>query len=132
MFKRRRRTVGRRRRTRVTKDYLKHKENARVLIAEKVERYNDVYGYSVRRISIRNQKTRWASCSEKGNLNFSYKILFLPEMFANYIIVHELCHLQELNHSQRFWDLVVQVFPNYKEIRKELRKYKIGMRGKSL
>lgn len=132
MFKRRRRTVRRRRRTRVTKDYLKHKENARVLIAEKVERYNDVYGYSVRRISIRNQKTRWASCSEKGNLNFSYKILFLPEMFANYIIVHELCHLQELNHSQRFWDLVVQVFPNYKEIRKELRKYKIGMRGKSL
>ena len=122
----------RRRRSRVTKDYVKHKESARVLIVEKVKRYSSVYGCSVRRISIRNQKTRWASCSEKGNLNFSYKILFLPEMFADYIIVHELCHLQELNHSQRFWDLVVQVFPNYKQIRKELRTYKMGIRGTSL
>ncbi|MCH7604901.1 M48 family metallopeptidase [Patescibacteria group bacterium] len=117
MFHRRKRP----RRRRVTKDYLKNKEEARVVIVGKVEKYNDVYNYQIGRISIRNQKTRWGSCSKHGNLNFSYKVLFLPEELADYIIVHELCHLQELNHSQKFWDLVAQTFPNYKEKRRQLR-----------
>ena len=116
MFYKRRRA----RRTRVTKDYLKNKEKARAVIVGKVEKYNGIFNYRIGRVSIRNQKTRWGSCSKHGNLNFSYKVLFLPEELADYIIVHELCHLQELNHSQKFWNLVGKVFPNYKGIRKEL------------
>ncbi|MBI2098362.1 MAG: M48 family metallopeptidase [Candidatus Wildermuthbacteria bacterium] len=88
----------------------------------KVEYFNKFYGYAYNKISIKNQKTRWGSCSQKGNLNFNYKILFLPETAAEYIIVHELCHLKEFNHSSRFWKLVATAFPNYREIRKELHK----------
>lgn len=118
IFRRRRRI----RRKRATRHYRTHKEVARSSILAKIKRYNEVYQYRLGRVSIRNQKTRWGSCSKRGNLNFNYKILFLEEPFADYIVVHELCHLQELNHSQRFWNLVAQVFPNHKSIRNELRR----------
>ena len=118
MFRRRRHV----RRRRSTRHYSKNKETARGIITEKVKKYNEIYQYRLGRISIRSQKTRWGSCSKSGNLNFNYKILFLEEPLADYIVVHELCHLQELNHSQKFWNLVAQVFPNYRQIRSELRR----------
>ena len=74
------------------------------------------------KINIKNQKTRWGSCSKKGNLNFNYKIALLPQHLADYIIVHELCHLGEFNHSRSFWNLVAKVFPEYLGIRNELRR----------
>ena len=101
--------------------YLKHKEEARTFISERLEYYSKIYGFGFNRVSIRNQRTRWGSCSIKGNLNFNYKLLMLPQHLANYIIIHELCHLKELNHSPRFWNLVAQTMPNYSEIKKELR-----------
>lgn len=118
MFRRRKRV----RRARGTRDYRKHKEAARAVILEKIKRYNEIYKYRLGRISIRNQRTRWGSCSKSGNLNFNYKILLLEELLVDYIVVHELCHLQELNHSKKFWNLVAHVFPNYKQIRNELRR----------
>lgn len=102
-------------------NYLKHKEEARFFISERLECYSQAYGFKFNRVSIRNQRTRWGSCSRKGNLNFNYKILFLPKRTANYIIVHELCHLKELNHSREFWNLVAQAMPDYLEIKRELR-----------
>ncbi|NBS67881.1 M48 family peptidase [bacterium] len=66
-------------------------------------------------------RTRWGSCSKRGNLNFNYRILFLPPHLADYLIVHELCHLKEFNHSPRFWALVAQGCPNYHACKKELR-----------
>lgn len=104
--------------------YLQYKEEARRLIEQKVNHFNKIYNFKFNRITIRNQKTCWGSCSRKGNLNFNYKILFLPEHLANYIVIHELCHLKELNHSRRFWDLLSQSVPNYLEIRRELKKIK--------
>jgi predicted metal-dependent hydrolase len=104
------------------KDYLKQKEKARTLILQKLEELNKFYKFRYNRISIRNQKTRWGSCSRKGNLNFNYRIIYLPEKLANYIIVHELCHLREMNHSSRFWNLVAKTFPAHKLLRKELKK----------
>ncbi|MFH1536961.1 MAG: M48 family metallopeptidase [Patescibacteria group bacterium] len=101
--------------------YLKYKEQARFLIEERLNYFNQFYNHEFCRVSIRNQKTRWGSCSSKGNLNFNYRILFLPRDTADYIIVHELCHLKEMNHSKNFWILVSQTFPNYKYIRKNLR-----------
>lgn len=103
-------------------DYLKYKDEVFVLVEKRVEFYNKIYGYSFNKIYIKNQKTRWGSCSKKGNLNLNYKILFLPEDLRDYIIVHEICHLKELNHSQKFWNLVAKAFPEYSRIKKELNR----------
>ncbi len=103
------------------KDYLKNKEIARKIIQKKIDYFNQTYKYKYQRISIKNQKTLWGSCSRKGNLNFNYKIIYLAEEQIDYIIVHELCHLKELNHSRKFWNLVAEIIPNYLGIRKELK-----------
>ena len=111
----------RRRRTSITKHYLEHKETARAFINERVRYWNSFYNFEINRVAIRNQRTCWGSCSEYKNLNFSYKLLFLPPHLADYVVVHELCHLEELNHSPQFWALVEQTLPEYKKHRKELR-----------
>ena len=85
-----------------------------------------MYGVKCGRVAMRNQKTRWGSCSKEGNLNFNYKIAFLPPELADYLIVHELCHLKEMNHLPRFWALVEQTIPNHKALRKEMRRYHLG------
>ncbi len=103
-------------------DYLRHKSTAQLLAEDRVRYFNTAYKLFYRRITIRNQKTRWGSCSSKGNLNFNYKIMLLPPELSDYIIVHELCHLAELNHSKNFWHLVEKTFPHHAELRKELRK----------
>lgn len=103
------------------REYLLHKENARKLVHERLEYFNQFYGFKYNKVAIRNQKTRWGSCSKRGNLNFSYKLALLPPHLADYIIVHELCHLQEFNHSQAFWNLVARQVPNHKELRNNLK-----------
>lgn len=103
--------------------YLKHKEDARALIRERVAYWNRFYGFTHGRISIKDTKRLWGSCSRKGNLNFSYALLFLPRELADYIVVHELCHLREHNHSTAFWALVARAIPEYVERKRELRRY---------
>ena len=103
-------------------DYLKNREKARVFITERLKYFNQLYDFEYRRVAIRDTRTRWGSCSRAGNLNFSYKLLFMPREVADYIIVHELCHAKELNHSARFWNLVERAIPNHKSLRKELKK----------
>jgi len=103
-------------------DYQRLKEPARVLALATLEKFNVFYNFNYNRISIRNQRTRWGSCSAKKNLNYNFRIALLPEKQADYIIVHELCHLKEMNHSPRFWALVEQTIPYYKEVKKELQK----------
>ena len=103
-------------------EYIKNKDLAYKIAKDRLEYYNKFYGYKWNNIIIKNQKTRWGSCSKKGNLNFNYKIVLLPEKARDYIIVHELCHLGEFNHSRNFWKLVAKTIPNYLEIRKNLRK----------
>lgn len=101
--------------------YLKNKEAARKLVKERLAHFNKLYGYKYNRVSITNPKTRWGSCSDKGNMSFSARIVLLPQELQDYIVVHELCHLKELNHSKDFWALVERAIPNYKELRKKLR-----------
>ena len=103
-------------------EYLKYKTQVRALVKERLEYYNQSYNFSYNRIFIRNQKTRWGSCSGNRNLSFNYKLIFLSERQRDYVIVHELCHLKEFNHSKRFWDLVKQHFPDYPSLRAEIRK----------
>lgn len=104
------------------RDYAKHKEEARKLITERVEHFANEHHYVYGRISIRNQKTCWGSCSGKNNLNFNYKLIFLTPELCDYVIVHELCHLKEMNHSKKFWKLVEDILPNYKTARTALQK----------
>lgn len=81
------------------------------------------YAFTYHRVSIRNQRTRWGSCSRKGNLNFSYKLALLPPQLADYLIVHELCHLGQFNHSPAFWALVELAIPDYRTRRDELKNW---------
>lgn len=102
-------------------DYLENKDKALFLVNDRINFYNKIYGFSFNKIFIKNQKTCWGSCSSRGNLNFNYKIIFLPQKHQDYIIAHEICHLKEFNHSRRFWALVKKVLPDYLDIKKELR-----------
>ena len=106
-------------------EYLRFKEKARSLAKERVDFFNRSYGFSVRRIAIKNNRTSWGSASQKGNLNFNYKIAKLPDDLLDYIVVHELCHLGEMNHSQRFWNLVGEKISDFKERRRKLNNMKI-------
>ena len=78
-------------------------------------------GFQVNRVLVRLQKTRWASCSARKTVSINQKALFLPPQFVRYILIHELCHTVHLNHSARFWALVAEHVPDYREIRRELR-----------
>lgn len=121
MFFRRKRRVVRKRATTVTKHYIEHKERARELVLARLEYFNHHYALSWNRVAIRNQRRCWGSCSANKNLNFNYKILFLPPHLADYIIVHELCHLTHLHHGKAFWDLVAEQIPDYRTALLELR-----------
>jgi hypothetical protein len=102
-------------------DYLKRREEARALVFERLEYLNNFYEFKYNKVAIRNQTTRWGSCSKKGNLNFSYRLLDLPPATRDYVIIHELCHLKEFNHSPRFWALVARACPDYKAARGRLK-----------
>jgi len=103
------------------KDYLNNKDEVRILVQNRLEYFNQYYRLNWQRISIRDQKSRWGSCSQQGNLNFNYKLLFLTPELQDYIVVHELCHLKEMNHSKRFWALVGETLPEYNVLRKKLK-----------
>jgi hypothetical protein len=105
------------------RDYLRNKERCRVFVKTAIARHNRHYGLTFNRIAIKNLYSSWGSCSAKRNLNFNYKLIHLPAQLGEYIVVHELCHLREMNHSRRFWDLVAQTVPDHKQRRRELRKY---------
>ena len=91
------------------------------LIPQKVRYYAPIIGVTYGRITIRNQRTRWGSCSGKGNLNFNCLLLLMPEEVLDYVVVHELCHRKEMNHSARFWEEVEKILPDYRQRRKWLK-----------
>lgn len=101
-------------------EYLKYKEVAREQIIARLRFYNAQYQFTYHRVSVRNQNSRWGSCSDKGNLSFNYRMIFLPEHLFDYVIVHELCHLQQLNHSAKFWQLMSQSIAEPRALAKEL------------
>ena len=99
------------------------REQARKLVAERVKYYAPIIGVTYGQIAIRMQHTRWGSCSSKGNLNFNCLLAIVPPEVLDYVVVHELCHRKELNHSARFWSEVERVIPGYRAQKKWLKDY---------
>ncbi|MFA4888149.1 MAG: SprT family zinc-dependent metalloprotease [Candidatus Omnitrophota bacterium] len=99
-----------------------YKEQARLKIGERAELYSVIAGLKYKKINISNARTRWGSCSAKGRLNFSWRLIMAPIKVIDYVVVHELTHLTIMNHSKKFWQEVAIILPDYKSYRKWLRK----------
>ena len=97
-------------------------ERAHRIIPERAAYYAKRIGVDYGRITIRHQKTRWGSCSAKGNLNFNCLLMLSPPEVLDYVVVHELCHRKEMNHSKRFWAEVEKAYPEYKAARLWLKR----------
>jgi predicted metal-dependent hydrolase len=109
---------------RLYESWLRH--HAKLYLKKRAAELANRYGFSVNRISVRDQKTRWGSCSAKKNLNFNFRLLKYRKEIIDYVIVHELCHLKEMNHSKKFWLLVESYLPNYKNLRRELKGHNLA------
>ena len=92
----------------------RYKNAARATFKARTDYYLTITGGSYTSISIRDQKTRWGSCSSRGTLSYNYRLIFAPREVMDYVVVHELCHLTYLNHSKDFWNKVASVMPDYK------------------
>lgn len=107
----------------LTEDRIKAlRRAAKEMLPIKVEYYSRIMGLKYGRITITSAKTRFGSCSSKGNLSFSYLLMLYPDSAIDYVVVHELAHLKEMNHSQRFYKIIEEVLPDYKERKKLLKK----------
>jgi predicted metal-dependent hydrolase len=107
----------------ITKETLERLRSlASETIPPRVSYYANLMGISYGRITIRAQKSRWGSCSAKGNLNFNCLLMLTPPEVQNYVIVHELCHRKQMNHSPAFWREVEQIMPEYRRHRLWLKK----------
>ena len=92
-------------------------------IRARLDYYIPRVGRTPGRVAIRDQKSRWGSCSRKGNLNFNWKLVMAPPQALDYVVVHELCHLHEFNHSPRFWSLVERQLPDYEVWKRWLKEH---------
>ena len=98
------------------------RKKAKLVLRGKTQYYSELMGLKCGRITITGAKTRFGSCSSKGNISYSFRLMKYPEDAIDYVVVHELAHLLELNHSPKFWAIVASVFPDYKRRRKLLKK----------
>jgi predicted metal-dependent hydrolase len=97
------------------------RERASAVIRRRVEALAEASGFRPRRVSVRDQKTRWGSCSGRGTLTFNWRLIFAPPSVLDYVVVHELCHLRHAHHGPRFWAAVEALCPNYQAHRDWLR-----------
>lgn len=108
-------------------DRRRYIETARHIFTQKTAYYARIMGVTYGRISIREQKTRWGSCSSAGNLNFNWRLIFAPEDVLDYVVVHELAHRREMNHSKAFYAVVASVLPDYRQSQIWLRKNGVSL-----
>lgn len=99
----------------------RYRDAAGDYIPKRVEYYHQFTGGNYQKVTIRDQKTRWGSCSSNGTLSFSFRLMMAPPRVLDYVVVHELCHLTHMNHSKEFWNMVETILPDYKEHRKWLK-----------
>ena len=98
-----------------------YRQAAKEYIPKRAAHFAALLGVTYENITIRDQKTRWGSCSSKGTLSFNWRLMLAPPAVLDYVVIHELCHRKEMNHSPRFWRLVEQIMPDYKTKRQWLK-----------
>jgi predicted metal-dependent hydrolase len=106
-----------------------YRAQAAGLIGERAAALSAQMCVAYRRLTIRGQRTRWGSCSAKGNLSFNWKLMMAPQPVIDYVIIHELAHLKHMNHSKGFWDLVARHCPRWRERRKWLKEHEMRLSG---
>lgn len=99
----------------------RYRNAARAQLESRVAYFHKITGGHYTSITVRDQKTRWGSCSSRGTLSFNYRLIFAPPVILDYVVIHELCHLTHMNHSKAFWNMVASVMPEYKVYRQWLR-----------
>lgn len=104
---------------------LAEKRLAQQRIQERLAYFNKDHRFHFRRVVIRDQRSRWGSCSRTGTLSFQYRLIRLPLPLLDYVVVHELCHLEHMNHSASFWSAVGSILPDYVRLRKMLKGYRL-------
>lgn len=100
-----------------------YRQQARSIISERIKLFADKHGFHYNRIRITSARSRWGSCSSKGTLSFSWRLIQTPLEVVDYVVIHELAHTVHHNHSKRFWELVEKILPDYKNRRKHLKQY---------
>jgi hypothetical protein len=101
----------------------RYREKARAQFEARAAFYHKRTGGRYTSITVRDQKTRWGSCSSLGTLSFNYRLIFAPPIILDYVVVHELCHLTHMNHSKDFWNMVESILPDYKVYRQWLKEH---------
>jgi predicted metal-dependent hydrolase len=105
-----------------------YRQQAKAVVSGALELYRERMGVTYESLVIKDQKTRWGSCSSKGNLNFSWRLILAPKSVLDYVVVHELAHLREMNHSSRFWRIVEEYYGEYKAAERWLKENGVGLR----
>lgn len=103
-----------------------YRMQARARLSERATHFARVMGVDFGRLTVRDQRTRWGSCSSRGNLNFSWRLILAPDPVLDYVAIHELAHRREMNHGPSFWALVEAHCPNYRAHRAWLRQHQVG------
>ena len=101
----------------------RYRNNARIVFTKQVAYYHQFTGGTYTSITIRDQKSRWGSCSSRGTLSFNYRLIFAPPKVLDYVVVHELCHLTHMDHSKNFWNMVASIMPEYKTYQNWLKEH---------
>lgn len=101
------------------------KRNAKKHLIQRLDYLADKYGFTYNRIFIKNQRTRWGSCSSKDNISLNMKLVRLPLEMQDYVILHELVHTKHKNHSKKFWQAMDKLVGDSKQLRKQMRKYRL-------
>lgn len=107
-----------------------YRQQAEKVISQRVQELGARLGLSYGRLCIRSAKTRWGSCSQKGNLNFSWRLIMTPQPVVDYVIIHELAHLRQMNHSKRFWQVVAEYCPQWQQHRRWLKDHEVELAAK--
>jgi predicted metal-dependent hydrolase len=104
-----------------------YRQQAESHIRNRADELSQRLSVSYNRLTIRGARTRWGSCSKKGNINFNWKLMMVPEPVIDYVIIHELAHLKEMNHSKDFWKLVAEHCPQWRKHRKWLKEHEVEL-----
>ena len=113
------------RRAPVTPEVEQLRAQAKVILPPRLKELADEHGFTYNRVTIKNNISNWGSCSGRGNINLNLRLVTLPQPLQDYVMLHELCHLKEMNHGPKFHALLEALCPDHRTLEKELRQYKL-------